>query len=374
MGISKRNVMGLGARIRKNAMRYGYDADAQDEGRMATPGESIPVKGESTYYKQRYDEDGAPIGDPIPTNKWVKTDKKTEELIEQAKLIIAGMCEDIPPADPVEFDPKSLSALNNAAPLLNTHVVTDYHLGMLAWGEETGGESWDTKKAEEFLMKFMGMSVANAPAARVGMLLQLGDFLHFDGILPVTPGHGHVLDADTRFAKVVRVAIRVLRQIVTLMLKKYPEVVIVMAEGNHDLSASIWMREMMEAFYENEPRVTVDTNPSPYGAHKHGDTMIAYHHGHKKRMKDLDKVIAGMFPEMFGTTKHRYVHIGHFHHKEMMESQLMIAEMHPTIAAHDAYSSAGGYISQRFADVITYHTEYGEVGRQRFTPALIRGE
>ena len=364
MGITKRNVLALGQRIRKMALRYGYDAEAEDKGNLRTPGQNLPVKGVSTYFKEDPE-----TGEIRPTAGWVKTDRKSEELIEDAKLIIAEMIKEIPPAPAVPFSKSEIVATMDT--LMNVHVVTDYHLGMLAWEEETG-DNWDTKIAEEFLMKFMKMAIDQAPDARVGVLLQLGDFLHFDGIVPVTPGSGHVLDADTRFAKVVRVAIRTLRRIVEMMLIKYPEVRIVMAEGNHDLSASIWMREMLEAFYILDPRVTVDTNPNPFGAMQHGKTLVAWHHGHKKRIKDLDKVIAGMFPELFGTTTHRYVHMGHFHHKEMNESTLMIAEMHPTISAHDAYSATSGYLSQRYADVITYHDNYGEVGRQRFTPALIQ--
>ena len=41
----------------------------------------------------------------------------------------------------------------------------------------------------------------------------------------------------------------------------------------------------------------------------------------------------------------------------------MIIEQHRTLAAKDAYASRGGWSSGRDSKVITYHKEFGEVGR-----------
>jgi len=46
-------------------------------------------------------------------------------------------------------------------------------------------------------------------------------------------------------------------------------------------------------------------------------------------------------------------------------------EQHRTLAAHDQYASSGGWITGREAQAITYHKEYGEVGRVVVTPEMI---
>lgn len=53
--------------------------------------------------------------------------------------------------------------------------------------------------------------------------------------------------------------------------------------------------EMLNALYENEPRITVDTSASPYYMHKHGRTVLFYHHGHLSRFDKVASVMASMF-------------------------------------------------------------------------------
>ena len=50
----------------------------------------------------------------------------------------------------------------------------------------------------------------------------------------------------------------------------------------------------------------------------------------------------------------------------------MTVEQHRTLAARDAYSARGGYLSGRDAKVITYHREYGEVSRLTISSDMVR--
>jgi hypothetical protein len=129
---------------------------------------------------------------------------------------------------------------------------------------------------------------------------------------------------------------------------------------------------MFAAVYENEPRVTVDTSPNTYYAIQHGLTALFYHHGHKKKFKDVDTVFAGRFREIYGSTKFAYGHTGHLHSDEMISTNLMKVERHETLAAPDAYAANGGWLSGRSAKVITYHKRFGEVGRITLTPEMVQ--
>ena len=106
---------------------------------------------------------------------------------------------------------------------MNCYVITDYHLGALSWGEETGAD-WDLKIAEDTLVAWFSRAIEQSPAAETALLAQISDFLHWDGFDPVTPAHRNLLDADTRFPKLVRVAIRVLRRVIRMLLAKHPKV------------------------------------------------------------------------------------------------------------------------------------------------------
>jgi hypothetical protein len=209
-----------------------------------------------------------------------------------------------------------------------------------------------------------------APNSHTGIFAQLGDLIHYDSLVAITPAHGHILDADTRYAGLVRVVMRACRRIVRDLLGKHKRVHVIMAEGNHDESGSVWLREHLAALYSEEPRVTVDTTPKPFYAYEWGATSLFYHHGHKVGIKELARVFAAEFRELYGRTSRSYGHCGHYHHRESIEDALMYVERHPTLANRDAHAARAGYSAMRGATAIDYDLEFGEVGR-RSPPAAM---
>jgi hypothetical protein len=162
-----------------------------------------------------------------------------------------------------------------------------------------------------------------------------------------------------------------LRRLVDFALLKHETVHIIMAEVNHDMASSVWLRHMFKAIYENEPRVTVNDSEIPYYVEQHGTVMLAFHHGHMKKMDGLPLMFAAQFPLIWGATTKRYCHTGHRHHVEEKEHSGMKVIQHPTLAARDAYAARGGWLSEREATAITYHKEFGQVARVTVTPEMM---
>lgn len=297
------------------------------------------------------------------TMEWVKTDVKFEHRMKAMEAAAEAFRETITPVDPLPVPQPANSEL------LNLFVLTDMHVGMLAWGEETDND-WDSSLAEQTILGFFQEAISQAPPARHAVLGQLGDFLHYDSIDAVTPASKHLLDSDSRYAKLVRVAVRVIRQIINMLAAKYEEVTVVWASGNHDPAGSIWMREMIAALYSDESRVTVDCSPKPFYCVEHGQVSLFFYHGHQVKMAELDRVMASEFRETFGRTRFSYAHMGHLHHRAK-ESSLMVVEQHRTLASRDSYASTHGYKAGREANCITYHKHYGEVGRVVVTPEML---
>jgi hypothetical protein len=195
--------------------------------------------------------------------------------------------------------------------------------------------------------------------------------VHYDGFAPVTPTHGHILDADSRFGRVVEVSIRLIRQLVALALQKHNTVTLLICEGNHDLASSLWLRKLFAALYEAEPRITVHDSELPYYVIRHGATMLGFHHGHMKKNAALPLLFASQFAVQWGSTTKRYIHTGHYHHKEDIEHSGARVIRHPTLAARDAYAARGGYFAERAMTAVTYHSKYGEVGTNTVTPEML---
>lgn len=296
---------------------------------------------------------------------WSKTKQDQGNLEELIRAMLEVYGEDIKPQDPI--DPPKVTTED----LLSCYVVSDFHFGQMSRFGEVG-EEWDMDIAEELLIKWFGLAINSAPDSDTAILCQLGDFVHFDGLVAVTPSSGHVLDASERYGPMVETVIRVIRHIVNMLLQKHKNVHIIMAEGNHDLASSVWMRKFAAALFDNEPRVTVDSTELPFYAYKWGKTGLFFHHGHKKRPNQVDRALVGEYPEIYGQTEYRYGHVGHYHHKDVKETDLKITiEQHRTLAAKDAHSARGGYHSERSADVITYSKEHGEVSRASIKPNMV---
>jgi hypothetical protein len=297
--------------------------------------------------------------------QWVKTAQDAAAQEAAMRAVVAALKEEIPHAEPVA------EPAHGNPDLLNQYTITDVHMGMLAWGEESG-EDYDLKIAEQLLLDWFGAAVKMSPDAHTAVLAQLGDLLHHDAHASVTPTHAHVLDADSRLQKIIRVVIRTMRRVISMLLAKHQRVHIIMADANHDPTGGAWLREMFAAFFEDEPRVTVDNSASTYYVVEHGLTSLFYHHGHKRKVGDVDSVFAGQFRDVFGRTKFSYAHIGHLHSDELKSTNLMRVERHETLAARDAYAANGGWITSRSAKVITYHKSFGEVSRITLSPQMVQ--
>jgi hypothetical protein len=298
--------------------------------------------------------------------EWEKTSEDKARAREAMLAAAAAMAGGVPRAARIAA-PATVSG-----DLCNLYTFTDYHLGMLAWGEEAG-DDWDLKIAEKTLLAGFQAMVTQSPNAHTALINIQGDFLHTDGLLPVTPAHHHVLDADGRFSKIVAVAIRSIRALVAMALARHTAVHLIIAEGNHDEASSVWLRLMFAALYDQEPRVEVNASELPFYVFQWGKTMLGFHHGHKVKNEALPLLFAAQFPEVWGQTKRRAIHCGHRHHCDEKEYNGVTVVQHPTLAARDAYAARGGWIADRAAQSITYHREYGQVGRVFVCPEMLAG-
>lgn len=353
LGVNHTSVTRSMKSLRGAAAARGYSPDHHLT-RPIAPG--LKMRGTSQLFKQ---------GQAAPVLEWIKTSADAEAQAAAMRAAAEAMAEELPRLAPIAAPAGTLEHL------CNLYTLTDCHVGMLAWHRE-GGADWDLKIAEATLIRCFEQMVVNSPAAKVCFVNQLGDFLHYDSALAaVTPQHGNALDADGRMPKMVKTAIRILRHVIDFALARHEQVVVLLAEGNHDVSSSVWLRAMFQALYENEPRVAVIDSELPYYVHQHGLTMLAFHHGHLKKTDQLPILFAAQFPVVWGATTKRYAHTGHRHHIEEKEHSGITVHQHPTLAARDAYAARGGWIAERQVTALTYHTQFGEVARNTVTPEMV---
>lgn len=247
--------------------------------------------------------------------------------------------------------------------LLTLYPTADVHLGMRAWARETG-EPYDLAIAKETLLSAMRNLITCAPASETAVMLDLGDYLHTNDQTNVTPAHRNQLDVDGRFPKIAKEAVKIRRELIELALQKHDKVIYRGLPGNHDPEAQQMISIALSMFFENNPKVTIDSDPSDFWFYHHGSVMLAGNHGHKLKPFELPGVMASYRPAVWGATKWRHAFSGHIHQERSGEKHGARWETLRTVAAKDAYAHQRGYSSDRELTAITYSATRGPCMRQ----------
>jgi hypothetical protein len=330
------------------------DAKSREMGEDAPMPEGQILKGLSTLYD----------GNGRITQQWVKTKTDLEAQLQASLEAIRSVFEEVTPLDPIAAPEHCNSRL------LTVYPIGDHHVGMKAWGEETGTD-YDMKIAERLLTSAAAHLVEVSPPSETALVINLGDLYHVDNLKNQTSRSGNVLDVDGRYAAMIRAGVKVMRVVIEKALAKHTQVKVICVIGNHDDVGAMWLQLALSLFYENNPRVTVETKPGKFHYHQHGKVLIGTTHGDTGKPEKLSGVMAADMPQMWGETAFRYWFTGHVHSRKVIEFPGVMWETFRTLAPNDAYSAGAAYRSGRDMTSIVMHEQHGEVARHRFDVSMM---
>lgn len=356
-GVSFNAVMHTVARMKATLSKHGCDPEHDYQITADAPF----ILNNKTVHRKRNPETGELEVHQI----WDKPGLQKQNQIAAFEAAIDSLCGGITPFKKVPAPKKT------EGELLTDYTITDFHLGMYAWHLETG-QDWDMDIAEAVILNAVADMMDRSPDSEQAIFSQLGDLLHWDGMLAVTPMNKHILDADTRFDLLVESAMNVCAKAIEMLLHKHKSVHVIHAEGNHDMASSSWLRRATSREFRDNPRVTVETSPFPFYKYLWGKTFLGWHHGHLQKMESLPLLFSTepRFREDFGKSEYVYIKTGHRHQKEVIEKGGVIVEQVETLAARDAYAARGFPYSQRGTIAVTYSKEAGEVSRATVRPRV----
>lgn len=256
--------------------------------------------------------------------------------------------------------------------LLTVYPIGDHHIGMLAWKQEVG-RSYDLDIAERLLSDAVSYLVEASPYSGTALIAFLGDFVHYDSMAPLTPQHGNILDADGRAAKMVRVAARTARRVIETAATKHDKVHVIFEFGNHDPYSTLWIMELMNQLYADNPQITIDTAPGSYHYYRFHKCMFGTHHGDKVKASSdkLPGVMAHDRPVDWGETTHRLWMTGHVHSRSAFDYPGCTVESFRILAPVDAWAHMMGFRGQRDMKALVFHAEDGEVARHTINPSML---
>ncbi len=298
--------------------------------------------------------------------QWIIEKPEDAERIRNMQEWARAMAEPLPRAEPVECYYLPEHSQN----LMACYPIGDHHMGMLSWDKETGSD-YDLDIAEQLLGRAITHLVGTTPPCDRAAVVFLGDFMHYDSFDAVTPTSRNMLDSDGRYPKMVRAAIRTMRHTIETVAARHRAVLVIVEIGNHDLASSIFLMECLNNIYEENPRITVDTNPSHFHYFSFGKNLIGTHHGHGAKYTALPGIMAHDRAVEWGQTEHRAWWTGHIHTQKVFDFPGCSVESFRVLPPSDAWAHNKGYRAARDMKAVVLHHEYGEVARYTVNPSML---
>lgn len=333
-------------RFDKNGAVVARSITEKPEGSEYAPPADHTIKGVSTLL-------GA---DGAVRAQWIKTSKGS---------IGAGLIEALQDAF-AAFDGSSprLPEPDAQAGRMTFYPVTDLHIGMMAWGVETG-EDWDLKIAGRELRARYDELIGDGPiGSSEAVVAFMGDILHQNDGTNETPAHKHKLDVDGRYPKVLRAAAELALHIVGRAAQRHAKVSVYVVPGNHDPEAAVALHLALSMFYRGNDRVTVCGEATGIHYHRFGASLIGIAHGDKISPQRMLHAMTADRPKDWGQTKCRRFYSGHRHQAKLETVGPLRCEIFAAPCAKDAFAYNGGFRSEREIIAIHFDELAGEIGRK----------
>lgn len=243
----------------------------------------------------------------------------------------------------------------------------DLHIGMLAWGQETMGDDWDSyigvemalHAIEELVDRLQGFNITE-------IIVPMGnDLLHTDVSIGGKGGmttSGTPQDVDTRYLKMFRMAHQLMVAMID-RLRQIAPVRVIVVPGNHDRERAAYIGEVIFAWYRNDPEVVVDNGASLRKYTLVGNTLLGFTHGDQEKAENLPFLMSSEKPQEWAQAAYKVYHTGHFHRKKKMLS-----------VTTDTYNGVEVLTLPSLVPPDSWHAMKGYVGGGRAAEAHLYGD
>jgi hypothetical protein len=246
--------------------------------------------------------------------------------------------------------------------------LPDLHIGKLSWEDESG-ENYDTKIAIERYNESVERLLDHVKHYKnqiSEILLPIGnDLFNIDNKNNMTTA-GTPQHVDSRWQQMFMKAKGLLIKNINDLMQIAP-VKVLMVSGNHDMQTVFYLGSVLEAYYRNTDKVTIDNSPTQRKYHSYGINLIGFTHGNEEKHQELGLIMATEKPMEWAASKCRQFHLGHFHSRkttkylDVQEFQGFTVRVLPSLSGTDAWHNSKGYMSMKSAVAYLYDKDNGLV-------------
>jgi hypothetical protein len=245
--------------------------------------------------------------------------------------------------------------------------IADAHLGKLAWAQETGHESYDTKIADAMYRRAQSALFARAGVKFEKVLMVIGNDLMNSDNAEGTTTKGTQVSTDGRYHKTFYRARTLMIDSIEQARKIAPVHVIVMP-GNHDRLACFHLGDSLEMYFHGQSDVVINNEPTSRKYFQWGKVMLMMCHGDREKRMDMPLVMASEQPKMWGETLFRECHTGHLHQTRTEELHGVRVRILPSLSPPDAWHATNAYVGcLRSAEGYIWNKSEGLIGQVFYT-------
>lgn len=285
----------------------------------------------------------------------VDAKNEIEALKEQAKI-------DVRPNVNIPRAPKNQNGL-----VLEV-AIFDLHFGKQAFPPETLDRPYDIKITEAMFFRALDKIIERAQGFKYEKVLFIvgNDMLHSNDLDNRT-ANGTIVDSDGRFHKAYVVARKAMTAAID-KLRQIAPVHVVVCVGNHDRFSAWTLGHSLECWYHNDPDVTIDNAPALRKYYEWGKVALLFTHGDEGKRQDYPLLFATEKPEMFGRTKFREIHTGHFHSTKTEEYHGVRVRTLSSLSTADSWHASKGFKGAlRTAEAFVWSKEEGLIAQFTYT-------
>lgn len=241
----------------------------------------------------------------------------------------------------------------------------ELHLGKLAHHLETG-ENYDYKIARERFEAIIRELVAYKETTNADkLLLSIGnDFFNSDTPTNTTT-LGTQMQNDIRWQKMWLVGLEMYLEAIHTLRDNFSEININLVSGNHDTMSSFYLYFALDQAFKNDNVVKFSPEYKKLQVYEFGKCGIFTHHGDFKgqNYKKLIQSVAYEYPEIWGRTEHRELHLGHLHTELVVDEQSgLIVRRIGSPSGTDAWHYENRFIgSRKVHQFFLWNKNYGMI-------------
>jgi len=327
-----------------------------------------------------------------------ETQEWKEAMNSQLKIFIDY--ERIAPDNHNEFREEFLKELTERAPLRRSRAYkylkggslllldnADLHIGRLAYGNETG-DSYDIKIAvkrdndsTDYFMNEAHYLAKRKPFEKVLMVFG-NDYFNYTHAKPFTAtSNGTYQESDSRYQKMFITGVN---QAITRIERasELGPVHVIFIPGSHDEENTWYMSIVLNAYFRNNPNVTIDVSPTLRQFLQFGKNLLGFDHGQYPTFERLFANMAFADTKAWEATVFKYFYTGHLHHKEVKakvwqggpreikiaKGNMLITEdlngilfdRLTSLTSNDYYEHSRGFIHIKNAEAFIFDKEFGK--------------